>query len=87
MRPIRAAGEDHGRQHAGRPSDIIARITAAALQQATGKTFFVENRGGAGGNIGLAFAAHSDPDGYTILLATNAYSVNAGSTISSPYDP
>ena len=37
----------------GGPSDIIARIMAAAMQQATGGTFFVENRGGAGGNLGM----------------------------------
>src|SRR5579862_9829786 len=70
----------------GGPSDIVGRITAAALEQATGKTFVVENRGGAGGNIGMAYAAHADPDGYTILLATNAYSVNVGLYKSLPYD-
>ena len=62
----------------GGPSDIVGRIVAAALEQSTGKTFIIENRGGAGGNIGMGYAAHSDPDGYTILLATNAYSVNYG---------
>src|SRR4030081_1941346 len=62
----------------GGPSDIVGRIVAAALQESTGKTFFIENRGGAGGNIGFAFAARSEPDGHTILLATNAYSVNLG---------
>ena len=71
----------------GGPSDIVARIVAAALQEQTGKTFIVENRGGAGGNIGFAFAAHSEPDGYTILLATNAYSVNLGLYKSLPFDP
>ena len=59
----------------------------AALQERTGKTFIIENRGGAGGNIGMAYAAHSDPDGYTILLATNAYSVNYGLYNQLPYDP
>ena len=70
----------------GGPSDIVGRIVTAALQQSTGKIFVVENRGGAGGNIGMAYAAHSDPDGYTILLATNAYSVNVGLYRSLPYD-
>jgi tripartite-type tricarboxylate transporter receptor subunit TctC len=70
----------------GGPSDIVGRITAAALEQATGKTFIIENRGGAGGNIGMAYAAHAEPDGYTILLATNAYSVNVGLYTSLPYD-
>jgi tripartite-type tricarboxylate transporter receptor subunit TctC len=60
----------------GGPSDITARIVAAALQENTGKTFIVENRGGAGGNIGFGYAAKADPDGYTILLITNAFSVN-----------
>ena len=71
----------------GGPSDIVGRIVAAALQQSTGKTFIIENRGGAGGNIGMEYAAHADPDGYTILLATNAYSVNYGLYNSLPYDP
>ena len=71
----------------GGPSDLVGRITAAALEQSTGKTFIVENRGGAGGNIGMGYAAHSEPDGYTILLATNAYSVNVGLYTSLPFDP
>src|SRR5580692_1632969 len=62
----------------GGPSDIVGRIVAAALQQSTGKTFIIENRGGAGGNIGMEYVAHAEPDGYTILLGTNAFSVNYG---------
>src|SRR5512143_4072734 len=60
----------------GGPSDIVGRIVAAALQQSTGKTFIIENIGGAGGNIGFGNAARSTPDGYTLLLATNAWSIN-----------
>jgi tripartite-type tricarboxylate transporter receptor subunit TctC len=71
----------------GGPSDIVARIITAALDQSTGKTFIVENRGGAGGNIGMEYAARSNPDGYTILLATNAFSVNYGLYNQLPYDP
>jgi tripartite-type tricarboxylate transporter receptor subunit TctC len=71
----------------GGPSDIVGRIVTAALSQSTGKTFIVENRGGAGGNIGMEYAARSDPDGYTMLLATNAYSVNYGLYNHLPYDP
>ena len=48
----------------GGPSDIVGRLVAAALQQSTGKTFIIENRGGAGGNLGMEYVAHSDPDGY-----------------------
>ena len=71
----------------GGPSDIVGRIVSAALQQATGKTFVVENRGGAGGNIGMEYAARAEPNGYTILLATNAYSVNYGLYNQLPFDP
>ena len=71
----------------GGPSDIVARIVTAALEQSTGKTFIVENRGGAGGNIGMEYAARAEPDGYTILLATNSYSVNYGLYNQLPYDP
>ena len=71
----------------GGPSDIVGRIVAAALQESTGKTFIIENRGGAGGNIGMGFVAHADPDGYTILLATNTLSVNVGLYNHLPFDP
>src|ERR1700684_3181819 len=71
----------------GGPSDIVGRFVTAALQQSTGKTFIVENRGGAGGNIGMEYVARSDPDGYTMLLATNSYSVNYGLYDHLPYDP
>src|SRR5262249_3079239 len=71
----------------GGPSDLVCRMITAALQQSTGKTFIIENIGGAGGNIGMGTAAHSDGDGYTILLATNAYSVNPSLYNKIPYDP
>jgi tripartite-type tricarboxylate transporter receptor subunit TctC len=71
----------------GGPSDIVGRMVAAALEKSTGKNFIIDNRGGAGGNIGMEYAAHSDPDGYTILLCTNAYSVNYGLYQHLPYDP
>jgi tripartite-type tricarboxylate transporter receptor subunit TctC len=71
----------------GGPSDIVGRIVTAALGQSTGKTFIIENRGGAGGNIGMEYVAHADPDGYTILLATNAVSVNVSLYNQLPFDP
>jgi tripartite-type tricarboxylate transporter receptor subunit TctC len=70
----------------GGPSDLVGRIVAAALQQSTGKTFFIENIGGAGSNIGMGNVARSEPDGYTLLLATNAYSVNVTLYNKIPYD-
>jgi tripartite-type tricarboxylate transporter receptor subunit TctC len=71
----------------GGPSDIVARVVTAALDQSTGKTFIVENRGGAGGNIGMEYVARSTPDGYTVLLGTNAFSVNYALYNQLPYDP
>jgi tripartite-type tricarboxylate transporter receptor subunit TctC len=71
----------------GGPSDIVARMLAAEMQQVMGGSVFVENRGGAGGNIGYGYAARSEPDGYTILLTTSAYVVNPGLYSSIPYDP
>jgi tripartite-type tricarboxylate transporter receptor subunit TctC len=70
----------------GGPSDLVGRMISAALQQSTGKTFIIENIGGAGGNIGMGNAARADGDGYTILLATNAYSINASLYNKTPYD-
>jgi tripartite-type tricarboxylate transporter receptor subunit TctC len=71
----------------GGPSDIIARIIAAEWQKVMGGSSFVENRGGAGGNIGYGYAARAEPDGYTVLLTTSAYVVNPGLYNSIPYDP
>jgi tripartite-type tricarboxylate transporter receptor subunit TctC len=71
----------------GGPSDIIARIAAAALQQAMGGSVIVENKGGGGSNIGMGFVARAEPDGYTILLSTSAFVVNPSLYDSLPYDP
>jgi tripartite-type tricarboxylate transporter receptor subunit TctC len=60
---------------------------AAALQDAMKSSFFVENRGGGGGNIGMGMVARAEPDGYTILLSTSAYSINPGLYNTLPYDP
>ena len=71
----------------GGPSDIIARQMAAAMQESMGGSFIVENRGGGGSNIGMGAAARAEPDGYTLLLATSAYSVNPSLYDTLPYDP
>jgi tripartite-type tricarboxylate transporter receptor subunit TctC len=71
----------------GGPSDITARMMAGWMQQDMGGSVFVENRGGAGGNIGYGYAAHAEPDGYTILLTTSAYCVNPSLYHTVPYDP
>src|SRR5580765_1259682 len=61
----------------GGPVDIIARIVGAKLNDTLGQQFVVENRAGAGGNIGAAAAAKSAPDGYTVLMTSSAIAVNA----------
>ena len=69
------------------PTDIMGRILANHLGEAIGGTVVVENRSGAGGNIGMGLAAHSEPDGYTLLLTTSAYVVNPSLYARAPYDP
>jgi tripartite-type tricarboxylate transporter receptor subunit TctC len=56
---------------AGGSSDVLARAVANAMSQGLGKQIIVENRPGAGGNIGAEAVARSTPDGYTILFGTN----------------
>lgn len=55
---------------AGSGSDVLARYLAESLTKAMGQRFVVENRLGAGGNIGTVAAARSAPDGYTLVLGT-----------------
>jgi tripartite-type tricarboxylate transporter receptor subunit TctC len=68
-------------------SDIVARLLAVALQQAMGGSFTIENKGGAGGNIGMGGVARSEGDGYTLLITTSAFAVNPGLYNSLPFDP
>jgi tripartite-type tricarboxylate transporter receptor subunit TctC len=72
---------------AGGPSDVIARIVAQKLSDALKQNFYVEDHVGAGGNIGMALAARSPADGYTILVASSSYVVNPSLYANNPYDP
>jgi tripartite-type tricarboxylate transporter receptor subunit TctC len=57
--------------------DIVGRLVANALSQRLGQQLVVENRGGAGTNLGTAMVAHAAPDGYTLLLAGSPGAINA----------
>ena len=73
---------------AGGPTDIVGRIIGAKLGELLGQQFFVENKGGAGGNLGGDTVAKSAPDGYTLLVATvSTHAINPGLYGKMPYDP
>ena len=60
----------------GGPTDIVARSVAQKLSEQTGQQFVVDNRAGAGGNIGAEAVKNSPADGYTLLVATTAHAIN-----------
>jgi tripartite-type tricarboxylate transporter receptor subunit TctC len=72
---------------AGGPTDIVARMLADKLSKMWGQQVVVENKSGAGTNIGNEYVARSDPDGYTILFATASLAVNKSLYSSLNYDP
>jgi tripartite-type tricarboxylate transporter receptor subunit TctC len=72
----------------GGPVDVSARLLAPKLQEALGQPFLVENKPGAGGNIGADFVAKSAPDGYTLGMGAIAtHAINPALMPSVPYDP
>jgi tripartite-type tricarboxylate transporter receptor subunit TctC len=68
-------------------SDVLARLLQSPLQRALGQTVIVENRAGAGANIGMVEAARAEPDGYTLLLTSSALVVNPALYKNVAYDP
>ena len=72
---------------AGGPTDVMARLIAAKLSENLGKQFFVDNQGGAGGNIGMGAAARAAPDGLTVLVVSSSFVINPGLYAKIPYDP
>jgi tripartite-type tricarboxylate transporter receptor subunit TctC len=68
------------------PTDVIARVVADRLSKSLGGQFFVENRPGAGGNIGTAAVAQSPPDGHTLIAVSTGFVVNPSLQAKVPYD-
>jgi len=71
----------------GGGTDILARDLAPRLAEAIGQPVIVENRGGAGGNLGAEAVAKAPHDGYTILFGSNTLSINAALYPKLPFDP
>jgi len=69
-------------------TDILARAVAPELTKAFGQAFYVDNRPGAGGNVGSEMVAHAPPDGYTLLMGTvGTHAINKSLYEKLPFDP
>jgi tripartite-type tricarboxylate transporter receptor subunit TctC len=68
------------------PADIAARLISPKLTEMLGQQIVIDNRAGAGGNIGAAVVGKSAPDGYTVLLTTSAFAVNVSLFPNPGYD-
>jgi tripartite-type tricarboxylate transporter receptor subunit TctC len=71
----------------GGASDLIARFLSGPLTQELGQPVIVENHAGANGNVGIAYVAKSDPDGYRLLVASSVIFVNKLLKRPDSYDP
>jgi tripartite-type tricarboxylate transporter receptor subunit TctC len=71
---------------AGGPGDVFARLVAQKLSENLGRNFLVENHPGAGGTIGTGFAARAAPDGYTLVVISSTFMINASLYPKLPYD-
>jgi len=72
---------------AGGPTDVNARVVAEPLSKIWGQQVVIDNKAGAGTNIGNAYVAHSDPDGYTLLFGTSSLASNGALYRSLDYSP
>jgi tripartite-type tricarboxylate transporter receptor subunit TctC len=70
----------------GGSTDVTARVVAEGLRAELGRSVVIENKGGAGANIGAEYAARSAPDGYTLLMATSTHATNPSLYKNLPYD-
>jgi tripartite-type tricarboxylate transporter receptor subunit TctC len=71
---------------AGGATDVVARLLAQGLQERLGQTAVVENRPGAGSNLGASVVARSDPDGHTLLVASSGIIASPALYKNLPYD-
>src|SRR5512141_345940 len=71
---------------AGGSTDVTARVIADNLRPELGRAVVIDNKPGAGANIGAEFVAKAAPDGYTLLMATSTHVTNMSLYKSLPYD-
>ncbi len=71
---------------AGSVTDIVARTVSDAMGRSMGQPIVIDNRPGAGGTIGASQVAHSEPDGYTILIHSSGHALNPSIYPNLPYD-
>ena len=71
----------------GGANDLLARVFAERLQNTLGQPVVVDNKPGAGGNVGTEFAAKQPSDGHTLLLSSNTHVLNVSFFAKLPYDP
>src|SRR5690349_13506749 len=71
----------------GGVADVMGRALGQKLADALGQQFYIDDHGGAGGNIGTGLAAAAAPDGYTILMTSSSFVVNPSLHAKIPYDP
>ena len=71
----------------GGSNDIIGRLIGLHLGERLGKPFVIDNRSGAGGNLGIDLAAKSNPDGHTLLMISAAYAFGPSMYQKLPFDP
>lgn len=72
---------------AGGPTDTIARFLGQHLSDVWGQPAVVDNRAGAGGNIGMGLVANATPDGHTMIVVSSSFVANPGLYTKLPYDP
>ncbi|MDO8597189.1 MAG: tripartite tricarboxylate transporter substrate-binding protein, partial [Sulfuricaulis sp.] len=71
----------------GGGTDVLARILTKPLTESLGKSVIIDNRSGAGGNIGIVAAARAKPDGYTLLMTSSVLVVNPSLYKQATFDP